>query len=40
MIRSAELTGNLDEVLDRLTVYVERDVEARRKIKSAMTYPP
>jgi type IV pilus assembly protein PilC len=39
MIRSAELTGNLDEVLDRLTVYVERDVEARRKIKSAMTYP-
>jgi type IV pilus assembly protein PilC len=39
MVRSAELTGNLDVVLDRLTVYVERDVEARRKIRSAMTYP-
>ena len=39
MVRSAELTGSLDVVLDRLTIYVERDVEARRKIKSAMSYP-
>jgi type IV pilus assembly protein PilC len=39
MVRSAELTGRLDVVLDRLTVYVEREVEARRKIRSAMTYP-
>ena len=39
MVRSAELTGNLDTVLDRLTVYVEREVEARRTIRSAMTYP-
>jgi type IV pilus assembly protein PilC len=39
MIRSAELSGSLDTVLDRLTVYVERDVESRNKIKSAMTYP-
>jgi type IV pilus assembly protein PilC len=39
MVRSAELTGNLDVVLDRLTVYVEREVEAKRKIRSAMSYP-
>jgi type IV pilus assembly protein PilC len=39
MVHSAELTGKLDVVLDRLTVYVEREVEARRKIRSAMTYP-
>ena len=39
MVRSAELTGNLDSVLDRLTIYVEREVDARRRISSAMTYP-
>ena len=39
MVRSAELTGNLDIVLERLADYLERDTEARDKIKSAMTYP-
>jgi type IV pilus assembly protein PilC len=39
MVRSAELTGNLDGVLDQLAVYIERDLEARRKVKSALTYP-
>lgn len=39
MIESAELTGQLDDVLDRLSVYIERDVEAKRKIKSALAYP-
>jgi type IV pilus assembly protein PilC len=39
MIHSAELTGNLDTVLDRLATYLERDTEARAKIKSALTYP-
>lgn len=39
MIRSAELTGSLDTVLDRLTVYVEREVAAKNQIRSAMTYP-
>lgn len=39
MVRSAEMTGNLDTVLDRLTGYLEREVEAKRKIRSAMTYP-
>ncbi len=39
MIRSAEMSGSLDTALDRLTVYVERDVEARSKIRAAMVYP-
>ncbi len=39
MVRSAELTGRLDEVLDQLAVYIERDLEARRKVRSALTYP-
>ena len=39
MIRSAELTGRLDEVLDQLSIYLDREIETRRKVKSAMTYP-
>jgi type IV pilus assembly protein PilC len=39
ILRSAELTGHLDEVLDQLSTYLERDVEARRKIQQAMIYP-
>jgi type IV pilus assembly protein PilC len=39
MVRSAELTGELDTVLARLAIYIERDLEARRKIKSALIYP-
>lgn len=39
ILHSAELTGRLDVVLDQLSVYLERDLEARRKVKSAMTYP-
>ncbi|MGQ0843282.1 MAG: type II secretion system F family protein [Sporichthyaceae bacterium] len=39
ILRSAELTGRLDDVLDQLAHYLERDLEARRKIKSATIYP-
>lgn len=39
ILRSAELTGELDTVLDQLSDYLERDLEARRKIKAAMIYP-
>jgi type IV pilus assembly protein PilC len=39
MVRSAEMTGQLDEVLDQLAVYIGRDLETRRRVKSAMTYP-
>jgi type IV pilus assembly protein PilC len=39
IVRSAELTGELDSVLARLARYIERDLEARRKIKAALIYP-
>lgn len=39
MVRSAELTGRLDSVLDRLTVHLEREVAARAQVRAAMTYP-
>ncbi|MFA5890346.1 MAG: type II secretion system F family protein [Actinomycetota bacterium] len=39
MLRSAEMTGHLDQVLDQLSRYIERDLEARRKIRSALAYP-
>jgi type IV pilus assembly protein PilC len=39
VLRSAEVTGRLDDVLDQLSKYLERDLEARRKIKSALAYP-
>ena len=39
ILRSAELTGNLDTVLSQLSLYLERDLEAKRKIKSALLYP-
>lgn len=39
IVRSAELTGELDTILARLALYLERDLEARRKIKSATMYP-
>jgi type IV pilus assembly protein PilC len=39
ILKSAELTGNLDTVLDQLADYIDRDIEARRKITSALVYP-
>jgi type IV pilus assembly protein PilC len=39
ILRSAELTGNLDKVLDQLAGYIERDLETTRAIKSALIYP-
>lgn len=39
VLRSAELTGNLDIVLDELADYMERDLEARRRVVAALTYP-
>jgi type IV pilus assembly protein PilC len=39
ILRSAELTGNLDDVLDRLSDYIDRDLAARRRITGALTYP-
>lgn len=39
ILRSAELTGRLDSVLVQLSEYIERDLEARRKVTSALMYP-
>ncbi len=39
ILRSAELTGKLDTVLVQLSEYIDRDLEARRKITSALAYP-
>ena len=39
MVRSGETGGNLDSVLVQLADTIEKQVELRQKIKSAMTYP-
>ena len=39
VLRSAELTGNLDEVLDQLGNYLDREIETEHKVKSALAYP-
>jgi type IV pilus assembly protein PilC len=39
MIRSGELGGVLDVILERLSVYMEKADALRRKIKSALMYP-
>ena len=39
ILRSAELTGQLDVVLDQLARYLERDMDARRKVTAALIYP-
>lgn len=39
ILRAAEYTGHLDDALDQLGEYIERDVEARHTVRSALTYP-
>jgi type IV pilus assembly protein PilC len=39
ILRSAELTGNLDTTLDQLADYLDRDLEAKTKVVSALVYP-
>jgi type IV pilus assembly protein PilC len=39
MIRSAEVSGNLDDVLRQLAGYMSRDEGSMRKVRSAMVYP-
>ena len=39
LIRAGEVGGVLEETLQRLSTFLEKDVEMKRKIKSAMTYP-
>lgn len=39
MITAGEVGGVLDDVMNRLSVHLEKDYKMREKIKSAMTYP-
>lgn len=39
MVRAGEVAGNLDEILDRLANYFEKQHQTRAKVKSAMSYP-
>ncbi len=39
MVRAAETGGILDQILDRLSSFLEKEEEVRSKIKSAMIYP-
>jgi type IV pilus assembly protein PilC len=39
ILRSSELTGQLDTSLEQLSQYLEREVEAKSVIKSALVYP-
>ena len=39
VIRAGELSGSLPQVLDTLTVYLEKTADLRRKVKGAIAYP-
>jgi type IV pilus assembly protein PilC len=39
ILESAELTGNLDTVLNQLADYIDRDSKARAKVTAALIYP-
>jgi type IV pilus assembly protein PilC len=39
ILKSAELTGQLDVSLEQLSGYIERDLDSKSKIKAAMIYP-
>lgn len=39
LVRAGEVGGALEETLQRLSSFLEKDMELRRKVKGAMTYP-
>lgn len=39
LVRAGEVGGVLEESLQRLSHFLEKDVELRRKVKAALTYP-
>ncbi len=39
MIRAAEAGGILDDVLERLAAFLEREAELRKKVRAALAYP-
>ncbi|MCR6546757.1 type II secretion system F family protein [Dehalobacterium formicoaceticum] len=39
MVETGELSGTIDEVMERLAINYEREHDIREKVKSSMTYP-
>ncbi|GGM27271.1 phytochrome sensor protein [Paraliobacillus quinghaiensis] len=39
MIHAGEVSGNLDEILDRMAAYYEKQYQLKQKIITALTYP-
>lgn len=39
MVRAGEMTGSLDETLDRLAFYFEKQYNLKKKVQSTMAYP-
>ncbi|WLV24119.1 type II secretion system F family protein [Aciduricibacillus chroicocephali] len=39
MVRAGEMTGNLDETLDRMANYFEKQYTLKQKVQSTMAYP-
>lgn len=39
MIKVGETTGDLGDLLDKLATFLERDLDVRKRAKSALTYP-
>jgi type IV pilus assembly protein PilC len=39
LVRAGEVGGALEESLQRLSTFLEKDMELRRKVRGAMTYP-
>jgi len=39
LVHAGEIGGALEESLQRLSVFLEKDMELRRKVRGAMTYP-
>ncbi|MFH0802488.1 MAG: type II secretion system F family protein [bacterium] len=39
MVKAGEMGGVLDEVLDRLANFMEKDFSLKKKVKAALTYP-
>src|SRR3989440_4303833 len=39
LVRAGEVGGVLEEALQRLSHFLEKDMELRRKVKAALTYP-
>jgi len=39
MIRAAEVGGGLDKIIDHIAVFIEKEADTKKKIKSATSYP-